>query len=171
MLTKVYVPFEWETVVRLARHKQPYVVVPLKYFDFMDFKQFKEKNFGPMKTDVSGEKVNWLKIKWIQIRKDCPDSIFVCHDFDQSRLREIKITSKTSRRKQKVSLRHPPQAYKEKVPIYTAKKTDLLSLIASGTIPKEYEEYYKALPCSKLLNIRFPFHRLVKVMTVITDEF
>ena len=75
-LTKVYVPSQWETVVRLARHKQPYVVVPLKYFDFMDFQLFKEKNFGPMKTDVNGEKVNWLKIKWIQIRKDCPDSIF-----------------------------------------------------------------------------------------------
>lgn len=69
-LTKVHVPSQWETVTSLARRKQPYIVVLIKYTDILDYKLYKEQNFGSMKIDVDGEPVNWLNIKWIQVRKD-----------------------------------------------------------------------------------------------------
>ena len=37
-----------------------------------------------------------------------------------------------------------------------AKKADLLSLVASGTIPKEFEAYYQSLPSSKTVKDKLP---------------
>jgi hypothetical protein len=74
-LTIVHVPSQWETVISLARRKQPYIVVPIKYTDILDYKLYKEQNFGSMKIDVDGERVNWLNIKCIQVRKDKEYSI------------------------------------------------------------------------------------------------
>jgi hypothetical protein len=37
-----------------------------------------------MKIVVDGERINWLNIKWIQVRKDKEYSIFVNYGFDVS---------------------------------------------------------------------------------------
>ena len=37
-----------------------------------------------------------------------------------------------------------------------AKKADLLSPVASGTIPKEFEAYYQSLPSSKHVKDKLP---------------
>jgi hypothetical protein len=66
--TKVHDPSQWKTVISLVRRKQPYIVVPIKYADLLDYKLCKDQNFGSMKIDVDGERVNWLNIKWIQVR-------------------------------------------------------------------------------------------------------
>jgi hypothetical protein len=50
----------------------------------------------------------------------------------------------------------PRKAYTEKLPISAAKKTDLMSFVASGTIPKEYETYLEPLPCSKSIKDKLP---------------
>ena len=42
------------------------------------------------------------------------------------------------------------------LPILSAKKADLLSLCKSGTIPEEYQTYYKSLPCSKSARHKLP---------------
>jgi hypothetical protein len=88
-----------------------------KYTEILDYKLYKEQNFGKMKIDVDKERVNWLKIKWIKV---------------------------------------PRKAYTGKLPISAAKKADLMSLVASGTIPKEYESYFESLPCSKSIKDKLP---------------
>jgi hypothetical protein len=54
-----------------------HIVVLIKYTDILDYKLYKEQ-------DVDGERVNWLNIKWIQVRKDKEIkeySIFVNYGF------------------------------------------------------------------------------------------
>ena len=82
-----YVPSQWETVTSLARKNKPYIVVPLKYVDFMDLKKLKKENFKNMKVDDEGNRINWLRLKWIQVRKDAPKSVFLNYTFDANYLR------------------------------------------------------------------------------------
>jgi hypothetical protein len=93
-----------------------------------------------MKIDVDGERVNWLKIKCIQVRNDKEYSNFVKYGFDVSEFKEIRLMPKKSRSKDK-SLKAPQKAYTEELPISAAEKADLMSLFAFGTFRKEYESY------------------------------
>ena len=36
--TEIFVPQQWATVIRMARRKDPYMIVPLKFGDIYDFK-------------------------------------------------------------------------------------------------------------------------------------
>ena len=94
---------------------------------------------------------DWLNIKWIQDRKESELSIFVNYGFDPNEFKDNKLVQRRSR-----SQRKPRKDYKEKLPISAAKKADLLSLVASGTIPQEYESYYQSLPCSKSVKGKLP---------------
>ena len=66
------------------------------------------------------------------------------------------MVSKRTRNKQNSSTKRPRQVYKEKLQMSAAKKADLLSLVASGTIPKEFEAYYQSLPSSKTVKDKLP---------------
>ena len=50
----------------------------------------------------------------------------------------------------------PMPLHTGKIPISSAKKTDLLSLCADGTIPEEHHPYYKSLPSSGKLKDFIP---------------
>lgn len=110
-----------------------------------------------MKTDTTGVRVNWLKLKWIQVRKGFPSSLFVNYSFNVSDFMEIRVSSNKVRGRPKTipedSLK---QRYDSKLSISNAKKKDLLSLCTSGTIPFEYHAYYKALPASSLMKDKLP---------------
>lgn len=156
-LTKVYVPSQWETVITLARKSKPYIVVPLKYVDFMDLKKLTKENYKNMKVDKEGNRINWLKLKWIQVRKEAPNSLFVNYTFDTSTFKEVRVNIVNTRGRPKALTGiELTQRYKGKLPISTAKKTDLLSLCASGTIPEEYHGYYQSLGSSKSLKDKLP---------------
>lgn len=80
--THVYVPSQWHTVITLARRRDPYVVIPIKHDGIDDFKTFTSKHCPNMKNVVTGERVNWLKVKWIQVRRNEETSIFLNYSFD-----------------------------------------------------------------------------------------
>jgi hypothetical protein len=61
--TKIYVPSQWDTVIAMARKTNPYLVVPVKYTDFYNLKDFFVCYCKNMKKGPNGEKVNWLKVK------------------------------------------------------------------------------------------------------------
>ena len=60
--TSVYVPSQWNTVISLARKTKPFVVIPMKYTDFKDFKEMTKLICPNIKYTTAREKVNWLKI-------------------------------------------------------------------------------------------------------------
>ena len=63
--TEIYVPTQWATVIRMARRKNPYFVIPLQFEDIYDFKQVQKISLKYSKTDVYGTKTNWLNIRWL----------------------------------------------------------------------------------------------------------
>ncbi len=145
-ITSVYVPSQWGTVVSLARKKHPYIVVPLKYEHVLDWKKFASTHCHNLKTGSRGEKINWLHIKWIQVRQTEPKSIFVNYSFNENTFLEMKTQSVSTRRKKVKEMEWPSQldfCYQAKLPVTAQKKADLVSLCKKGVIPDEFQAYYR----------------------------
>ena len=99
--TKVYHPSQWDTVVSMARKRNPYIVIPLNYRDFQDFKSIKNRFEYEFGKAVAGEAIKWFKMKWIKITKDCPASIFFNYNFDEGNCMEAQFWSCCLRRTKK----------------------------------------------------------------------
>lgn len=156
-LTKVHVPSQWETVITLARKANPYLVIPMKYTDFMDLKKMKKDCIKNMKIDRAGRRVNWMKIKWIRVHKKTPNIVYVNYGFDEGQFQEIQVLRENRGRPKTTALGLPlSRRYGAKLPISAAKKADLMSLCTSGTIPKEYHEYYRSLPAKSSVKDKLP---------------
>ena len=142
--TSIFVPSQWATVISMARKRDPYIVIPLKYDQFKDLKTLRKDKCNNIKIDVDGNSVNWLKVKWLQYRKTVPDSIFVNYTYDEALFTEMKI-KKRQKRPEISSL------YESKLCVSQAKKNDLhvLSLGKSGCIPEEHHPYYETLVSDK----------------------
>ena len=98
-----------------------------------------------------------MKLKWIQIRRDSPRSLFVNETFEGKHFEEIQVQSST--RAKGRPLQWPNKLsflYKSKLCISEKKKNDLLSLCNSGLIPEEFHAYYKALPSTKGMKDKIP---------------
>jgi hypothetical protein len=144
--TAIYVPSHWNTVILLARRSKPYIAVPMKYSDVLDLKYFVTKCCPNMKVATTGEKINWLKVRWIQVRKEEPRSLFINYSFSPDNFMEIKVQA-TTRNKGRPSgwLNEIPSCYQAKLPISVEKKKDLISLCKRGIIPEEFHSYYSSL--------------------------
>ncbi|CAC5378891.1 unnamed protein product [Mytilus coruscus] len=67
--TQIYHPSQWDTVVSMARKKNPYIVIPMNFRDFSDLKSLRKKMCNNMKKTVNNKTINWLLIKWIKVEK------------------------------------------------------------------------------------------------------
>ncbi|CAC5415856.1 unnamed protein product [Mytilus coruscus] len=106
---------------------------------------------------VSGETINWLKVKWIRVTKENPGSVFFNNGFDPENFMEAKFQSSSLRgRKKKTGNIKLSPLYESKLQISAAKKADLLSLCKSGVIPTTYHSYYESLPVGKLVKDTLP---------------
>lgn len=83
--THIWKQIQWDTVLQMARRTNPYFVVPLKYWDFKDFKKLvKEYYNGTFKKDTSRKRINWLDIKWIRVKQNDPDTIYLKYSFSDT---------------------------------------------------------------------------------------
>ena len=152
-ITPVYVPSQWCTLISLARKSQPYLAVPMKYNHVVDFKDFVKKHCPNLRISTMGEKINWLQVKWIQVRKESPKSVFVNYSFDPQNFQEINV-ERTTRKKGRLfkwpeSEKDLTLCYDTKLPISMQKKNDLVALCSKEIIPEEFHSYYESLPSSK----------------------
>ena len=67
----IYVPADWECVVKESRRKNPFSITSMKRKDFVSLQPLK-KAIVNQKVNTARGKVLWLDIKWINIRKDHP---------------------------------------------------------------------------------------------------
>lgn len=81
--TSVYVPSQWDTVVKMAHKRNPYVVVPMKYYDFLDIKSTTKSVFLLNVVDIKGQKIQWAKIKWLKFQKSEPGNVYVKYSFEE----------------------------------------------------------------------------------------
>ena len=141
----------------MARGGKRYVTVPLKFGDVMDFKYYVKSSCTNTKRTTANEKVNWLKIKWIQVRRDSPKSLFLNYSFDPQDFMEVEVMTRTRRKTHaSTNLQIIPAAYSTKIPISVAKKQDLVKLCQKDIIPEEFHSYYMALPTSACCSDRIP---------------
>lgn len=141
----IYVPSQLHPIVALARRKQPYKVIPLKYNDFLDFKSFsKEIRILSIKESENGKKFKWPDIKELMLNREFPTTLFfktshLDKSYDsiilkrlQGNLVDIKID---------ILNKEPPKVAKRKY-------DDLISL-CSGETPvvrlPEFQNFYKSL--------------------------
>ncbi|GFR84550.1 hypothetical protein ElyMa_004153300 [Elysia marginata] len=96
------------------------------------------------KKDVDGEKVEWLKIQWLRLRKDEPFKVFFKYSSDDSTPFRCLDIGKRSPRERRVSLTclsgTLPQLYLNGHPIKAAKYRDLQSFI-----PMVHHAFYRSL--------------------------
>lgn len=152
-ITPVFVPSQWCTLISLARKSHPYIAVPMKYNHVVDFKDFVKKHCPNLRVTVSGERINWLQVKWIEVRKENPKSVFVNYSFDTEGFQEINI-ERTTRKKGRLynwpeNEKELSMCYETKLPISLKKKSDLVALCSKEIIPEEFHSYYEGLPSSK----------------------
>ena len=80
--TPIYMPTEYDTVMHMARRKNPYSVVPLTHGDITYFKQIRNQ-VKNMRTTVDGKKFNWRNIRWMRFEIESPNSCFIKYDYDE----------------------------------------------------------------------------------------
>ena len=85
---KVSIPDQWNTVTECARPKQPYVTQELQYRDVLDFKHVAATSLRNTKTDVNGQRVSWLKVKWLRYIQREEDTVFFFFFFFKYRINE-----------------------------------------------------------------------------------
>ena len=66
----VYVPHDWYTVVRCARRKHPYSVIPMTHDDICDFSQMSD-------SVPHLSKIRWRNVKWLRYLRVEPAQIEV----------------------------------------------------------------------------------------------
>ena len=144
---EICVPQQWTTLIRMARRTYLYMIVPLKFGDIYDFKEFRKKYMQFRKEDVDGKKVNWLQIKWIRYTQENPDCIMfnpdciMCKYNFEDEFRVLKVKRGHTAKPQELT-----RTYTSRRKISAAKKENLERLCRSGIIPSEYHDYYKSLP-------------------------
>ena len=68
---QIYVPEDWDNVVRQARRKNPFTVSRMNRDDFVSLKPLKNAIINH-KVNTLGAKVEWLKIHRIAVSKEQP---------------------------------------------------------------------------------------------------
>ncbi|KAK3090584.1 hypothetical protein FSP39_012887 [Pinctada imbricata] len=154
--TNVYHPSQWDTVVSMARQRNPYIVIPLYHKDFYNLKTLRKSICKNMKTTTDGGRVNWLKVKWIRVAKEAPESMFVNYTFDPENFIEMNVSARGRGRNVNVGNVQLLTLYNEKLPVSQAKKDDLVSMCKSGIIPLAHHAYYEELSTGKGVKGRLP---------------
>ena len=136
------IPEDWYNITRSARRQNPYSVIPLEYNTFMSFKSYtKPLN---MKVDSEGNTVRWMKIRAIRLIKEFPRVMYFKYDFSEEYW-SVNLLKISKRRKAgDESLKVVPTIRHKKIPISSAKKSDLVKLCKTGAIPGVFWSYYKS---------------------------
>ena len=119
--TKIFVPSQWDTILTMARRKNPYQVVPLKFYDFLDYKGMKVKSGKGLKAE-SGKRAMWNTMRWMRFLKSDPRICLFKYAIDESDFERVKLVNT---KQQGNDLK---RLYKNKLPISSAKKKDLVAL-------------------------------------------
>ena len=88
---KIIIPCQYDTVIRMARRRKPYTVIPLKHADIIDFKEVKSKRIKNVQITTKGQRLNWTKIRWMHLMKESPDTCLIKYDYD-NKFQSIKLT-------------------------------------------------------------------------------
>ncbi len=138
--TNVYHPKEWQLVCRVARRTKPYNVIPISHDHFLDF------NEVITQVPFNLKQVKWQSTKWRHYLRTKENEVVLqqSEDFTSDLVPVVRKKTRQSKTDNDSSLT-VKRAYKEKLPVSSSKKADLLALCKDGTIPEMYHSFYKSL--------------------------
>jgi hypothetical protein len=90
------------SLISLARKSQPNIAVPMKYNHVFYLKYFIKKQCPRLNTSIDRQRVNLLQVKWIQVPKESPKSVFVNNSFNVEDFMEIEVQNTESRQKESI---------------------------------------------------------------------
>ena len=137
-LATVSVPRDYYMLMRMARTKNPYTVVPIENDNILDFKALEKELLNNTRVDETGAKVSWLLVKAVCVRKG-QDAVYIKYSLDEDYTAIPQVSTRKSASNKPVTLK---QKYENPLPIPAAKKRDLVSMCKSGIIPKECHQFY-----------------------------
>lgn len=142
---EIFIPTKWEQVIKEAKKKNPkFKVYRMTSKDFYSSKSL-ECEITNRKISEDKQKVEWLKIRWLQLKKDSPKKIFYKYSLsDFVNFSVVDLAKRESRGRPQREL--PNQLdilYPRGRPITKEKKKDLLSLLKY--IPPIHHNFYKNL--------------------------
>ena len=79
----LYCPTDIFQNVALARKKNPFIVEYLQTSDIWNYKLLSKKILKNRSWDSNGQKVHWLKIKWMRYEKRCPSVILFGYNYHE----------------------------------------------------------------------------------------
>ncbi|CAI6355322.1 unnamed protein product [Macrosiphum euphorbiae] len=98
---------------------------------------------------LSNEKLNWLKVKSFEFRKDSPFIVGYKYDyFDEYKYIDVRSTKGSRRSGGNISMDDIvlKQLYTKALPISVEKKKDLINLCNKNVIPSIYHNFFFNLP-------------------------
>ena len=110
----------------------------MKFYLVIDFKNFAKKYCTNIKTTVTGQRVNWLNAKWIQVTN---------YRFEIDQFQEIDVVKMLTRYKaRQVAWQQIDSdlkmCYNSKQQVSVQKKADLVQLCTKEIIPEEFHQIY-----------------------------
>lgn len=81
---KIDLPRDWANLIRCVKMKKRINVIEMQQTDFLSLKSYLEsKKYVHRKENTEKEKVAWLSIKWLQLRKGDTGKVFYKHSFNE----------------------------------------------------------------------------------------
>jgi hypothetical protein len=153
--TSIFIPSQWDTVIRMARRNNPFVVIPLNHQSIWDLKKLAGKICKNLKVDQTGKRVNWMKIKVMKFCKSHTDTLQYKYNFDDE-FETISTNARTRGRPSTDFISNLELKYDGKLKISKPKKDDLIALCKSLVIPPEFHGFYEKLEAGNNVKDRLP---------------
>ena len=155
----VYTPKDWCNLIATCKTRDPYIVHEMKKEDFKDTFPTMNKWMVNRKKHITGQKVEWLKIKWIRFEKSNPFTMFfkstLQEDFgfnqiDMARYRPTRHRPNPIR----ADIGELPQLYSTPRAINPKKYDDIMSLL--DYVPPIHHMFFKNLVTDEEASLQHP---------------
>ncbi len=147
MLTKkstdLFIPDHWFDIIRKSNRKKPFQVVKMDRAMFFSVEKM-AKYSTIRKRSITGDKVEWLRIQWIQIRKDEPFNMYYKYTLQDDD--EFSCVSFQCRGRPASMPQNLEPLYNEPRLLSAEKVSDISKLLKY--VPPIYHDYYLQLKAS-----------------------
>ena len=146
---EVYSTQQWAAVIRMARSNKGYHVKEMCVKDFFDFKLVAE-NLKNFELDENKEKVYLSDIKLMKITADEPNKVTFKTEYHQGIFRKMNLLGRLNLKSCEKSINAKNielvNIRNTLIPISQQKYDDLVTLCASGIVPRVHHMFYILLP-------------------------
>lgn len=142
----IFHPDDWVDVIKSAKKKKPkFVVHTMTSVNFFSTKAL-EEDITNRKVSADKDKVEWLKIRWIQLRKDEPKKMFYKYNYivdSEELFSVVDLAKKSGRGRPSREFPSPTLLYPKGKVITKEKKKDLIDLMKY--VPPQHHNFYHSL--------------------------